>query len=549
MRIIVIGAVAAGTSAAAKARRNSETADIIIYEMDTFISYSGCGMPYYIGGALKSAEQLTPRDPAFFKSKYNVDILTAHEALHINPSEKTVSVKNMRTGELFEDKYDKLILATGAKSKVPPIKGNDLEHVFTLRTIGDMYRIKKFIDEKRPRTAAIIGSGFIGLELCENFRKLGIGVTLIELLDQVAPNLDPDIAAYVEDHLKSNDVTVLTGASTQEIRENGIHLSDGTVINSDLVIIAAGVRPNTELAKQAGIEIGELGAIKVNRYMETSVPGIYACGDCIEQYHIVTGKPVYRPLGSTANKTGRIAGENVTGGTLAFRGVLGTGIFRVFDMTAAQTGLTEREAVREGYSVIASYNIKPNKPEYFGGKDIVIKSVADKTDGRLLGVQIVGEEGVDKRIDVFATAITFGAKAEDLFHLDLAYAPPYSTTKDPVMYSGMILDNAIHKGRRLISVKELDALKQSGRKFNLIDTRVAKQYQQKHIEGAINIPQERLRSEMANLEKDIPTVTYCNKGVTGNATQNILINNGFQDVYTISGGFRTYEMSHATIER
>ncbi|MEL7603092.1 MAG: FAD-dependent oxidoreductase [Bacillota bacterium] len=549
MRIIVIGAVAAGTSAAAKARRNSEAADIIIYEMDTFISYSGCGMPYYIGGALKGAEQLTPRDPAFFKNKYNVDILTAHEALHINPSEKAVSVKNMRTGELFEDKYDKLILATGAKSKVPPIKGSDLEHVFTLRSIGDMYRIKKFIDEKRPGTAAIIGSGFIGLELCENFRKLGIGVTLIELLDQVAPNLDQDIAAYVADHLKSNDVTVLTGASTQEIRENGIHLSDGTVINSDLVIIAAGVRPNTELAKQAGIEIGELGGIKVNRYMETSIPDIYACGDCIEQYHIVTGKPVYRPLGSTANKTGRIAGENVTGGTLAFRGVLGTGIFRVFNMTVAQTGLTEREAVREGYSVIASYNIKPNKPEYFGGKDIVIKSVADKTDGRLLGVQIVGEEGVDKRIDVFAMAITFGAKAEDLFHLDLAYAPPYSTTKDPVMYSGMILDNAIHKGRRLISVKELDALKQSGRKFNLIDTRVAKQYQHKHIEGAINIPHERLRSEMANLEKDIPTVTYCNKGVTGNATQNILINNGFQDVYTISGGYRTYEMSRATTER
>ena len=549
MRILVIGAVAAGTSAAAKARRNSEAADITIYERDTFISYSGCGMPYYIGGALKSAEQLTPRDPAFFKNKYNVDILTAHEVLHINPSEKTVSVKNIRTGQLFEDKYDKLVLATGAKSNMPSIKGNDREHVFTLRTIGDMYKIKKFIDEKSPKTAAIIGSGFIGLELCENFRKLGIGVTLIELLDQVAPNLDSDMAVYVKEHLISNDVSVHTGSSTHEILENSILLSDGTAINSDLVIIATGVRPNVEIAKQAGIEIGEFGAIKVNKKMETSVPDIYACGDCIEQYHLVTGKPVYRPLGSTANKTGRIAGENVTGGDLSFRGVLGTGIFRVFNMTVAQTGLTEREAVKEGFSVIASYNIKPNKPEYFGGRDIVIKAVADKATGKLLGVQIVGEEGVDKRIDVFATAISFGAKAEDLFHIDLAYAPPYSTTKDPVMYSGMILDNAIRKGRKLISVKELDALKQSGRKYTLIDTRVAGQYQQKHIEGAINIPHERFRLEIGNLEKDVATVTYCNKGVTGNATQNILINNGFQEVYTISGGFKTYDVSHSTIDR
>lgn len=549
MRILVIGAVAAGTSAAAKARRNSEAADITIYERDTFISYSGCGMPYYIGGALKSAEQLTPRDPAFFKNKYNVDILTAHEVLHINPSEKTVSVKNIRTGQLFEDKYDKLVLATGAKSNMPPIKGNDREHVFTLRTIGDMYKIKKFMDEKKPKTAAIIGSGFIGLELCENFRKLGIGVTLIELLDQVAPHLDSDMAVYVKEHLISNDVSVHTGSSTHEILENSILLSDGTAINSDLVIIATGVRPNVEIAKQAGIEIGEFGAIKVNKQMETSIPDIYACGDCIEQYHLVTGKPVYRPLGSTANKTGRIAGENVTGGDLSFRGVLGTGIFRVFNMTVAQTGLTEREAVKEGFSVIASYNIKPNKPEYFGGRDIVIKAVADKATGKLLGVQIVGEEGVDKRIDVFATAISFGAKAEDLFHIDLAYAPPYSTTKDPVMYSGMILDNAIRKGRKLISVKELDALKQSGRKYTLIDTRVAGQYQQKHIEGAINIPHERFRLEIGNLEKDVATVTYCNKGVTGNATQNILINNGFQEVYTISGGFRTYDVSHSTIDR
>ena len=545
MKIIIIGAVAAGTSAAAKARRNNEQADIVIYEKDRFISYSGCGMPYYIGGIVESAQELTPRDPAFFLSKYNVKIKTQHEVLSIDPAAKTVAVKNLTTGEVFGDTYDTLVLATGASAVVPPIKGVDRDNVFTLRNIGDMNRIKAFLTEKSPKTAAIIGTGFIGLEVCENLKQLGIAVTLVERLPQVTPGLDRDMAAYVQQELTKNGVALHLGTTVTEVTGDGIALADGTQIQADMVLVSAGVRPNTALAKAAGIPLGSSGAIQVNEKMQTGTADIYACGDCIEQIHLVTGKSVYRPLGSTANKTGRIAGDAMTGGTLTFRGILGTGIFRIFDMTVAQTGLSEREAKEQGYEVQVCHNIKPNKPDYMGGKEMVIKGIADKRDGRLLGVQIVGSEGVDKRIDIFATAITFKAKAEDLFHLDLAYAPPFSTTKDPVMYTGMILDNAITKGRLLITPDELDALMQSGEPYTLIDARAAKQYDSEHIASARSIPHAKLRAAVPTLDKNAVAVTYCNKGVTGNAAQNILLHNGFRKVYNISGGHKQFKKSHA----
>ena len=545
MRIVIIGAVAAGTSAAAKARRNSEAAEIVIYEKDGFISYSGCGMPYYIGGAVESAEELTPRDPGFFKSKYNVDIHTLHEVLSISSAAKSITVKNLTTGDVFTDHYDKLVIATGARATVPPIKGADARHVFTLRNINDMNRIKAFIDTNRPHSAAIIGTGFIGLEVCENLKGLGMEISLLEKLSQVTPGLDGDMAVYVEEYLKKDGVSVLTGVSIGEIAENSVILSDGETIKADMVLVSTGVRPNTELAAAAGIELGVAGAIRVNTKMQTSLPDIYACGDCTEQFHVVTGKPVYRPLGSTANKTGRIAGDSMTGGNLEFRGILGTGIFKIFDMTVAQTGLSEREARELGYDVAVCHNIKPNKPEYMHGKEMVIKGVADKETGRLLGAQIVGYEGVDKRIDVFVTAITFKAKVEDLFHLDLAYAPPFSTTKDPVMYTGMILDNAIHKGRPLITAQELDTLMQSGEKYALIDARVPAQYEKNHVHTADSIPHEKLRETAESLDKDAVTVTYCNKGVTGNAAQNILLAKGFKKVYNLSGGQKQYGITHS----
>lgn len=541
MRIIIIGAVAAGTSAAAKARRNSEEPEIVIYEKDRFISYSGCGMPYYIGGEVESAKELTPRDPNFFKGKYNVDIHTLHEVLSIKPDTKSITVKNLVNGKLFTDHYDKLVLATGARATVPPIKGADGQHVFTLRNINDMNRIKVFIEANHPKSAVIIGSGFIGIEMCENLKKLDIEVTLLERLPQVTPGLDSDMAIHVKKHLVEKGITVLTGASATEITNNSVKLSDGKEISTALVLISTGVRPNTELAARAGIELGIAGAIRVNTRMQTNLSDIYACGDCIEQFHVVTGKPVYRPLGSTANKTGRIAGDSITGGALEFRGILGTGIFKIFELTVAQTGLSEREALEQGYEVAVCHNIKPNKPKYMGGKEMVIKGIADKSCGRLLGVQLVGYEGVDKRIDVFVTAITFKAKVEDLFHLDLAYAPPFSTTKDPVMYTGMILDNAIHNGRPLMTTDQLNELMTSGTKYELIDARVTNQYNKAHADTAINIPHTNLRNTIRELDPDTVAITYCNKGVTGNAAQNILINHGFKEVYNLSGGFKQYD--------
>ncbi len=540
MKIIIIGAVAAGTSAAAKARRNSEEADIVIYEKDSFISYSGCGMPYFIGGEVENAEELTPRDPAFFKKKYNVEIRTLHEVLVIHPDKKCVEVKNLTTGEVFTDHYDTLVLATGASAVIPQVEGADRENVFTLRNINDMNKIKTFLDTRKPKTAAIIGTGFIGLEVCENLKRLGIEINLIERLPQVTPGLDIDMAVYVKEEIEKNGVSVHLNVTALEISEYGVILSSGEEVQADIVLISAGVRPNTTLAKETGIELGENGAIRVDRKMKTNVEGIYACGDCIEQFHLVTGKPIYRPLGSTANKTGRITGDVITGGTVEFKGVLGTGIFKIFDKTVAQTGLSEREARENGYDVAVCHNIKLNKPDYMGGKEMVIKAVADKRDGRLLGVQIVGYDGVDKRIDVFVTAITYRANVEDLFHLDLAYAPPYSTTKDPVMYTGMILDNAITNGRPLITASELDTLISSGEPYNLIDARATAQFEKNGIPSSQSIPHSKLREAANALNPDTVAVTYCNKGVTGNAAQNILLNKGFKKVFNLSGGQKQY---------
>lgn len=540
MRIIVIGAVAAGTSAAAKARRNDEEAEIIIYDKDRYISYSGCGMPYYLGKHVEKAETLTPRDPAFFKKKYNVDVLIRHEVLGLDAAAKQLTVKNLESGEVFTDHYDKLVLATGAKAVLPPLPGVRKDHVFVLRNIVDMNSIDAFLTQKAPRQIVIVGTGFIGLELCENFVELGLDVTLVEMLPQVTPGLDPDMAVYVEEELLRHGVKVFTGNGVQEIGDGEVRLANGETLPADMVIMATGVKPEVTLAREAGLEIGETGAIKVNSRMQTSDTDIYACGDCIEQFHVVTGKPVYRPLGSTANKTGRIAGECVTGGELEFRGVLGTGIFRVFDLAVAQTGLSEREALAAGYDVQVSHNIKPSRAAYLGGKELVIKALADRVTGRILGAQIIGEDGVDKRIDVFVTAISFGAKAEDLFHLDLAYAPPFSTTKDPVMYSGMILDNAISKHRAQLTAREVQNLLDQGEKVTIIDTRVTAQFEKDHIDTAVSIPHEIFRASISKLDKDSILITYCNKGVTGNATQNILINHGFKRVFSISGGHKTF---------
>lgn len=540
MKIVIIGAVAAGTSAAAKARRNDEDAQITIYEMDEHISYSGCGLPYYIGGEVEGIGELVPRDAAFFKDKYNVDIHTRYEVLAIDAAGKTLTVRNLTTGAVFTDSYDALILATGATAVVPPIPGVAGGQVFILRNPTHAMAIKTYLQARQPKRAVIVGSGFIGMEMAENLAKAGLAVTIVEKLPAICQALDADMSAHLHHYLEKQGVAILTGRSAAEITDSTVLLDDGSALDADIVILAVGVRPNVRLAKEIGVQLGAYGAIKVDSRMQTSLPGVYACGDCAEAWSVLDNTPLYRPLGSTANKMGRIAGDVVTGGDLEFRGILGTSIFRAFDMTVAATGMGELEARRKGYDVVVSHNIKPNKPTYYNGREMVIKAIADRKTEALLGVQIVGYEGVDKRIDVFVTAMTLGAKAPDLFHLDLAYAPPFATTKDPVMYTGMILDNAIHRGRELLSPADL--LEQGEDAFTILDTRIEKQYLAGHVDQAQHLPHEAVRDRLEDIPRDKPIVTYCNKGTTGNAVQNILLNRGFRRVYNLSGGYSQYKV-------
>jgi NADPH-dependent 2,4-dienoyl-CoA reductase/sulfur reductase-like enzyme/rhodanese-related sulfurtransferase len=550
MNIRIIGAVAAGTSAAAKARRNTETADIRIYEMDTRISYSACGLPYWLGGEIMDLEQLVPRDAAYFKAKYNVDVLTEHQVLHIDPDARKLEVRNLKTGEVFSDAYDKLIIATGASAIIPPIPGADHPNVFTIRDVGGMEKLDAHIRAANPKSALIAGSGFIGMEMAENLCRRGLAVTMVEMEDHLVKPLDTDVAVWLQETLQRNSVSVCLQDAVSALeweagpgkeRIGRAVLRSGKIIETDLVILSVGIRPNVTLARNAGISIGRTGAIAVDERMMTSMPGVYACGDCAESYSPITGKSFWHPLGSTANKMGRIAGDQASGGSLVFQGTLGTGIFRIFDTTVAMTGLSEREARLEGFDVAVCHNIKPDKPEYFHGEDMLIKAIAERATGRLLGAQIVGKAGVDKRIDVLVTAISFHAKAEDLMHLDLAYAPPYSTTKDPIIYTGMILANDLSGNRPLMTADALLDKLDSGETLNVVDARTGKQYRQAHVPTAQSLPQDMLRKAHSELDQDVTTVTYCNKGVTGNAAQGILKNLGIRTVYNLSGGNRQFE--------
>ena len=546
MKLVIIGSVAAGTSVAAKARRNNEDAQITIYDRDYDISYSGCGIPYYVGGEVGSRDDLTPRDAAFFKKRYQLDVLTRHNVTAIDHEAQTLTVENLETGETFTDSYDRLVLATGASSIIPPIPGVDSDNVFPIRNIQNAETTRNFVDATSPKHATIIGAGFIGLEMAEQLKLRGVDVTVIERIPQVMPPLDKDMACRVEDHLEKNGIELLLGETVTELVGDGhverVVTESGKTIDTDLVILSVGVRPNTELAKSIGVEIGETGAIAINERMETNVENVYAAGDVAESFSLVTGKPIWRPLGSTANKMGRALGDLLTGGDLEHRGILGTGIFKVFGQAVAQTGLSEREARELGYDVEVLHNTKPDKPAYMGGKDLTIKAIGDRATRQLLGVQIVGFDGVDKRIDVFVTAMTFKAKVDDLFHLDLAYAPPFSTTKDPVMYTGMALANSMNKSARLITPAELQKRIDAGEDMQIIDTRKAAQFEKACVDCAVNVPLGDLRAAAKDMDKNKPTVVYCNGGVTGNAAQNVLRNLGFTDVYNLSGGNKNYQL-------
>lgn len=452
LRIRVIGAVAAGTTAATKARRNAPDADIVLYERDRDISYVGCGIPYFVGGEFDDVTTLRPRGPEWFAEKYRITVRTRHEVVSADANTRTLTVRDLETGEESTDTWDVLLLATGASPVIPPIDGVGTPGVFPVRSIQDAVAIDAWIDERAPRTAVVVGSGFIGLEMAEQLAHRGLAVSIVEMLPQVMPAaLDADMAEPVAEELRRHGVELHLGRTVEAIEGDdaatAVLLDGGERLPADLVIMSVGVRPNVALAKQLGVALGPTGAIAVDTRMRTSIPGILATGDVVENLSVLTGEPIWRPLGSTANKTGRVAGDVATGGDAEHRGVLGTGILRVFDLGVAHTGLTEAEARKQGYDVVTHTDTKPTRAGYLGGKKVTIKAVADRATGRILGAQVVGPEGVDKRVDVLATAITFGATAEDLIHLDLAYAPPFSTAKDPIHFVGMVLAAKIAKAR------------------------------------------------------------------------------------------------------
>lgn len=448
MRIAVIGGVAAGTSAAAKARRTDKDAEIVIFEKGTDISYGGCGLPYYISDVIKKREDLIAFTAEEFEEKYGVEVKIKHEVTDIDAEAKKLTYKNLENSEEKSYKFDKLVIATGATPIKPPFKGVDLENVFTLRNVNNGDAIKTAVHSEEVKDAVIIGAGLIGLEMAESFSEAGLNVKVIELMPQVLPPFSEDMAGLVEKELKENGVEVILDDGVDYFKGNeklqSVVTQSGREFKADIALLSIGVKANTKLAEKAGIEIGETGAIQVNKKMETNLKDIYAAGDCAESVNILTGEPAWVPLGSTANKMGRVAGENAAGGSYEHNGIIKTGINKLFNLAAARTGLSEEEAKDNGFDVFSTKIKARNHAGYYpGAEPIHLKGVFAKEDGRLLGAEVVGGEGSDKRIDVLVTAVQGTMTASDLFQLDLAYAPPYSGAKDAVAILGMVAEKQV----------------------------------------------------------------------------------------------------------
>lgn len=448
MKIAIIGGVAAGTSAAAKARRNNKEAEIVLFERDSDISYAGCGLPYYISEVTEGREKVIINTPEEFAQKNNIDVRTGHEVLEIIPEEKTLKYKELKNDEIGEYNYDELVISTGASPIMPPIPGYELDNIVPLRTVNDADRIKNIIDNQNPKKAVIVGAGLIGLEMAESFKESGLDVAVVEKMPHVLPILSDDMSEIVEEHLREKDVDLRLDDGVSEFKGDKkvekVITESGKEVKADLVLMAVGVKPNVKLAKEAGIEIGKTGAIAVNEKMETSKVDIYAAGDCAESKDLLTGNPAWVPLGSTANKQGRTAGENVTGGNARHKGILKTGITKIFDLAVSRTGLLASEA-RENDFEIEEVKIKgvDHAGYYPDLKELHLKGVFDKKTNEIIGAAVIGENGADKRIDVLSTAIYSGLTANDLFQIDLAYAPPYSTPKDAAAVLGMVAEKKL----------------------------------------------------------------------------------------------------------
>lgn len=544
MKIVIVGGVAGGATAAARIRRLDENAEIIVFERSGYISYANCGLPYYIGDAITEPEALTLQTPESFFTRFRVTMKVRHEVTALHPDRKTVSVKNLETGEEFEESYDKLILSPGAKPTQPRLPGVGLEKLFTLRTVEDTFRIKEYINTRHPKSAVLAGGGFIGLELAENLRNLGMDVTIVQRPKQLMNPFDPDMASFIHSEMRRHGIRLALGHTVEgfEEKDGGVDvlLKDEAPLHADMVVLAIGVTPDTALAKEAGLELGIKGSIVVNDRMETSVPDIYAAGDAVQVKHYVTGQDALISLAGPANKQGRIIADNICGGDSRYQGSQGSSVIKIFDMTAATTGINETNAKKAGLDTDKVILSPMSHAGYYpGGKVMTMKVVFEKETYRLLGAQIVGYEGVDKRIDVLATAIHAGLKATELKDLDLAYAPPYSSAKDPVNMAGFMIDNISKGTLKQWHLEDADSLPRDG-SVTLLDVRTPGEYSRGHIEGFKNIPVDELREHLEEIEKNKPVYVICQSGLRSYIATCILEGSGYE-AYNFSGGFRFYD--------
>ena len=544
MKVVIVGGVAGGATAAARIRRLDEQAEIVVFERSGYISYANCGLPYYIGGVIEDPGELTLQTPESFFSRFRIRMKVRHEVKAIHPDRQTVAVKNLETGESFEESYDKLLLSPGAKPVRPHLPGINSSKVFTLRTVEDTLRIRNHVDQHQPRSAVLVGGGFIGVEVAENLRHAGIDVTLVELGRQLLAPFDADMAAFIHAEMRKHGVKLALGRMVKgfEEKDGGVQvlLENAAPLHADLVVLAIGVSPESSLAKEAGLALGLKGSILVNDRMETSVPDIYAVGDAVQVKHYVTGEDALIALAGPANKQGRIAADNICGGDSRYPGSQGSSVLKVFDLTAASTGINETNARKSGLDADAVILSPMSHAGYYpGGKVMTMKVVFEKGTYRLLGAQVIGYEGVDKRIDVLAAAIHAGMKATQLKDLDLAYAPPYSSAKDPVNMAGFMIDNIAKGTLRQWRLEDAAKLPRDG-SVTLLDTRTAAEFSRGHIDGFRNIPVDELRDRLDEVEKGKPVYVICQSGLRSYIASRILEGSGYE-AYNFAGGFRFYD--------
>ena len=540
MKYIVIGAVAGGASTAARLRRMDEKAEIVMFERGEYVSYANCGLPYYIGNVIKERNKLFVQTTAGFNSRFNIDVRVRNEVTSINAAAKTVLVKNLITGEEYTETYDKLVLSPGAEPVRPPLPGIGLEGIFTLRNVADTDYIKAYVDKHQTGKAVVIGAGFIGLEMAENLHHLGLDVTIIEMGNQILAPVDYPIAALAQQHIRQQGVNLQlnTAVSGFERTDNGLKvlLKDKESIDADLVILSIGVRPDTKLAVSAGLQLGTAKGILVNEYLQTSNPDIYAVGDAIEFVNPITGLSMITYLAGPANKQGRICADNIVlGNKRSYNGAINTAIVKVFDMVLGTTGVAAKHLQGLAIPHIVSTTHSGSHAGYYpGAQQMSIQIAFSPDNGKLLSAQIAGYDGVDKRLDVFASIIQNGGTIYDLIEFEHAYAPPFSSAKDPANMAGFVAENILHG---VLKVAHWNGENKAEKGDLIIDVRTVEEFNRGTIEGAINIPVDDLRNRLSELPKDQKIFIFCQIGLRGYLAQRILIQNDYQNVLNISGGF------------